>query len=93
MTLLARNPRTAFRSYDSQTLVITADDSKVHVLNETSGAIWELLEKGALTIDSIADSLEQAFDCAREEIMQGVTSFAATGLKAGFLISEDRGNA
>lgn len=88
MNAVGRNPRTACRRYDTQTLVITPDDSKVHTLNETATMLWEALGQGTCTAATLFDRALQEFDGEPEQVKNDIAVFIATGLDRGFLVRE-----
>ena len=65
-TKIKKNPRTAWRKYDENALLITPDDSKIHKLNETATFIWEMLQDKTLSINEIAQEIVNEFEVSIE---------------------------
>ncbi len=57
-----RNPQTAGRVIDGQAFVVTADDNKLHTLNDAATHLWKLSADG-LSADTAAGAL-----CAEYEV-------------------------
>jgi len=58
-----KHPLTAGRLVDGLAFVVTAEDNKLHTLNDTASHLWQLCDDG-LTVEAAAESLVESFDVA-----------------------------
>ena len=75
MEKFIRNPRTAWREYDGQVMVITPDDSKLHTLNESGSFLWKSLGEDGDTQDGLVAKLLEEFEVTQEEAKKDTKAF------------------
>ncbi len=71
-----QNPRTAGRIIDGLAFIVTPDDNKLHTLNATGTAIWELTESPR-SLDEIVAALAARFDVDGERARADAIGFCA----------------
>lgn len=72
---ISRNPRTAFRTFDGVTLIITPDDRRVHRLNATGSFIWDRVGEKEMTRAELAHEMEREFDAPLPQIEKDLDRF------------------
>jgi len=73
---LVRNPRLAWREVEGEILIVSAEDSRVHELNETASAVWKHAD-GTKTADEIAAKLAAEFEVELETARADVAELVA----------------
>jgi hypothetical protein len=91
MELIRRNPRTAWRRYGADMLVVTIDDRMVHKLNETGMAVWEAVDGDGFPVESVVDKMETRFEAPRMEIAGDVETIVDAMVDKKILIREKAG--
>lgn len=84
--LITRNPRTAFRRYDGVTLVITPDDRRVHRLNPTGSFLWDKVGETGMTLQALAQAMEQEYDAPLPRIKTDLALFVRELVEKDILI-------
>jgi hypothetical protein len=69
-----QNPRTAWRVYDGQAVIVSPDDSTLHTLNEVGTLVWVAAD-GRHDVAAIVERICQEFDVARERAEADVQRF------------------
>jgi len=70
-----RNPRTAWRQYGDQVMVITPDDRRVHQLNETASFLWNAVGEGEVEAPHLCEQLVKHFEVDPGRAKKDVTRF------------------
>jgi len=86
--LVKRNPRTASRQYEENTLVITPDDRQVHTLNATGTFLWNAIGEQGAEKDALLRKMAEAFDAPEETLRQDMDAFISELEGKGALIQE-----
>jgi len=63
-----QNPKTAGRVIDGQAFVVTPHDNKLHTLNGSGAAIWDLAERGC-TVEEVVALLTRRFEVDAERAL------------------------
>ena len=71
-----QNPRTAWRVYDGQAVIVSPDDSTLHTLNEVGTLVWEVAD-GRRDVAAIVARVCEAFDVTPERAEDDVRRFVA----------------
>ena len=71
---LARNPRTAWRVYDGEAVILLAEDSTLNTLNPVGTLIWEGAD-GKTPLATIVDRICAEFDVEPAAASRDVTGF------------------
>lgn len=83
MTTYKKHPLTAGRIVDGQAFVVTADDNKLHTLNETGTEIWALAQEG-FTAEQAAEMLVSKFEIdlatATRDVLESLEDFVSQGI-------------
>ena len=78
-----QNPRAAWRVYAGQAVIVSADDSSLHMLNPVGTAIWTAAD-GGTDVDMIVGRVCAAFDVdpapARSDVVELIQSLVDRGL-------------
>ncbi len=67
-------PQLIWRELDDGTVVVTPDEGKVRVLNQTGTNIWLQID-GKHSLLDIADQLAEDFDVSQEQAVSDVNAF------------------
>lgn len=89
MNKIFRNPRTSWRKYGTDMLVITNDDKMVHKLNETGSSIWELTGPDGILVSDMIDRLTVLFDGDSIKISQEVSVFLGELCGKGVFVQQE----
>jgi hypothetical protein len=79
-----QNPRTAWRVYDGQAVIVSPDDSTLHTLNAVGTLVWEVAD-GRRDVAAIVARVCEAFDVAPERAEDDVRRFVGELLTRGLL--------
>ena len=82
-TRIGRDSKTASRIIDSEAIVLTPLDSKIHSVNEVGTRIWELLaEKPTVekVLSTICDEFEVDRDIAQKDINEFLNNLIDRGM-------------
>ncbi len=74
---LTQNPRTAWRVYDGEAVVLCPDSSTLNTLNAVGTLIWESAD-GMTPVGAIVARICQEFDVDPERAARDTTAFIAT---------------
>lgn len=80
----ARNPDTAWRAIEEETVVVYPRDGMIRVLNETGNRIWELCD-GNISSGDIAGVIHEEFEVSLEDAMSDVDAFLASMDEKGLI--------
>lgn len=80
---LHQSERTACRVIDGKAVVITIDQSELHVLNSVGTRVWELSDGRAMR--SVVDQIVEEFEVTRLCAVEDVVAFARKMLAVGAL--------
>jgi len=72
--ILARDENVAWRVIDGEAIILSAEDSSVHSLDEVGTRIWELAD-GKKTVQEIIDTLHDEYDVELDQLKQDVVDF------------------
>lgn len=82
-TIVTRNKDVAWRIIEGEAILISAEDSMLHSLDEVGTRIWELAD-GSNTIKQIAqkifDEYEIDLETAQDDVVEFVTNLASEKL-------------
>ncbi|MBN1426123.1 PqqD family protein [Candidatus Fermentibacteria bacterium] len=82
--VVARNKDVAWRVIDGEAILISAEDSMLHSLDEVGTRIWELAD-GATTVRSIIESICGEFEVedtqAENDVLEFVTNLSSDKLR------------
>jgi hypothetical protein len=87
--MLKRNPRTAWREYGDQLVVITTDDTMVHTLNTTAAFIWKAIGKRGMYRERLEEIVREEFDVAEERMQKEIDTFIRTGIDKKIISCEN----
>lgn len=73
---LTQSPRTAWRVYDGEAVVLCSDDSTLNTLNAVGTLIWESAD-GKTPVNAIVASICEAFDVDPEQAERDTLVFIA----------------
>ena len=76
ITLTATGWELVWHEWDDVYIVYQPASSETHIFNDTTAAVLQSLENGALTMAVVADLTAQALDIEREKLLNGDLSFA-----------------
>tara|TARA_R110002096_G_scaffold16898_2_gene57698 strand:- start:29904 stop:30176 length:273 start_codon:yes stop_codon:yes gene_type:complete len=83
MIVYRKHSLTAGRIVEGLAFVVTADDNKLHTLNETGSEVWALAASG-VTVDEAAEALVKLFQVdlptARADVLSCLESFVERGI-------------
>jgi hypothetical protein len=71
-----------FRRIDDSTVVVDPARRLVHVLNETAGRLWELIEVPRTAVELVA-ALDAEYEAAPDELAQAVAECLAELVQKG----------
>ena len=79
-----RNPGIRSQDLDGETLLYTADEQAIHILNPTAHRIWELCD-GEHTVEDMAQTLQETFFIRKEydvirDVRRTLEEFVTKGL-------------
>jgi radical SAM protein with 4Fe4S-binding SPASM domain len=74
---IARNPRTASRTWPAETVVYLPDGNTIHSLNETASVVWEFLIHRP-TVAQIVRHVAHEFEVSEEQATQDVKTLLET---------------
>ena len=83
MTVYKKHPLTAGRIVDGLAFVVTADDNKLHTLNETGTEIWALASSGVTheqACQVLVEKFEVTVETAREDVAACLELFVNTNV-------------
>jgi len=72
--VLARDENVAWRVIDGEAIILSAEDSSVHSLDEVGTRIWEMAD-GKKTIKEIIEALLEEYDVEFDQLKQDVIDF------------------
>ncbi len=72
--VVSRNKDVAWRVIDGEAILICAEDSMLHSLDEVGTRIWELAD-GVNTVRDIVDAIYGEFEVERSKAEQDVVEF------------------
>ena len=85
--VVSRNKDVAWRIIENEAILISAEDSMLHSLDEVGTRIWELSD-GSNTVEQIIDTIFDEYEVDREtaekDVIEFVTNLASE--KLGLLI-------
>ena len=88
--VVSRNKDVAWRIIENEAILISAEDSMLHSLDEVGTRIWELSD-GSNTVEQIIDTIFEEYEVDREtaekDVIEFVTNLASE--KLGLLIVSD----
>jgi len=70
----AQNPRAAWRVYEGEAVIVSPEDSTLHVLNPVGTLIWEAAD-GRTALATIVGRVCEAFDVDRVTAVRDATTF------------------
>ena len=73
-----------FREINGETVLLTPENSTVHVLNEVGTKIWSLTEK-PITVQSIVGAIIEEYDVSPEVLHKDVKRFISELISKGVL--------
>ena len=73
---LMQSPRTAWRVYDGEAVILWPDDSTLNTLNPVGTLIWEAAD-GQRPLSAIVAMICEEFDVDPERAKQDATAFVA----------------
>ena len=79
-----QNPRAAWRVYAGQAVIVSTDDSSLHMLNHVGTAIWTAAD-GGTDVDAIAERVCAAFEVDRAQARSDVVRFIESLVERGLL--------
>ena len=88
---VARNPRTAWRVYDGEAVILLAEDSTLNTLNAVGTLIWETAD-GKTPVSAIVARICEEFDVESSQAERDATAFIEKLCRRGLVVvSETRG--
>ena len=85
---LTQNPKTAWRVYDGEAVVLHPDDSMLNTLNAVGTLIWEAAD-GKTPVSAIVARISEEFDVKPERAERDVAAFIEKLCQRGLLIVSD----
>jgi hypothetical protein len=79
-----QNPRTAWRVYDGEAVILCSDDSMLSSLNAVATLIWESAD-GKTPVSAIVDNICAQFDVDRERAWRDAAAFIDTLRERGLV--------
>lgn len=83
-TYVMQSPRTAWRVYDGEAVILWPDDSTLNTLNAVGTLIWESAD-GQRSMSAIVARICEEFDVDRARAEQDATAFIAKLRARGLL--------
>lgn len=87
---LTQSPRTAWRVYDGEAVVLWPDDSTLNTLNAVGTLIWESAD-GKSPVSAIVARICEEFDVDPERAKQDTMAFVAKLRARGLLTVSETG--
>ncbi len=84
-----QNPRAAWRIYDGEAVVVSADDSSLHMLNAVATVIWEAADGGS-DLDALVARVRREFEVEPAQARRDVVDFVERLVERGLVTSLDR---
>lgn len=84
-----QNPRAAWRIYDGEAVVVSADDSSLHMLNPVGTVIWDAADGGA-DLDALVARVRREFEVEPERARRDVADFVDRLVERGLITSLER---
>jgi hypothetical protein len=81
---LTQSPRTAWRVYDGEAVVLSPDDSTLNTLNAVGTLIWELAD-GKTPVSAIVARICEAFDVDAKQAERDALAFTLKLRERGLL--------
>lgn len=81
---LARNPRTAWRIYDGEAVILLSEDSTLNSLNAVGTLIWETAD-GVTSLDTIVARICDEFDVEPAQARADAAAFVDKLCRRGLL--------
>lgn len=85
---LTQSPRTAWRVYDGEAVILCPDDSTLNTLNAVGTLIWELAD-GKTPASAIVARICEEFDVEPEQAERDTTAFLAKLRARGLVTISD----
>ena len=85
---LTQNPKTAWRVYDGEAVVLCPDDSTLNTLNAVGTLIWEAAD-GKTPVSAIVARISEEFDVEPERAERDVAAFIEKLCQRELLIVSD----
>ena len=85
-----KHPLTAGRIVEGMAFVVTADDNKLHTLNDTGSEVWALAADG-VTVEQAAKALVEMFEVDLETATEDVSSCLQSFVERGILQVAEEG--
>lgn len=86
-TVIKRAGNAISREINGEVVLLTPEDSTVHVLDEVGSRIWELCSDN-VSIGAIADEIASEYDVTRETAQQDIIEFVGKLLDLGVIKSD-----
>lgn len=84
-----RHPQTAGRIIDGLAFVVTADDNRLHTLNESATRLWKLAQAdGGCTAGQAADALVASYEVDHETALRDAERCLADLARRRILVAE-----
>jgi hypothetical protein len=84
-----QNPRAAWRIYDGEAVIVSADDSSLHMLNAVGTVVWEAADGGS-DLDALTARICREFEIEAERARRDVTAFVERLVERGLLTPLER---
>jgi hypothetical protein len=85
---LTQNPKTAWRVYDGEAVVLCPDDSTLNTLNAVGTLVWEAAD-GKTPVSAIVARISEEFDVEQERAERDVGAFIEKLCQRGLLVVSD----
>jgi hypothetical protein len=86
---LTQSPRTAWRVYDGEAVVLCSDDSTLNTLNAVGTLIWESAD-GKTPVSAIVARISAEFDVEPERAARDTMAFIAKLRERGLVTVSER---
>ena len=86
---IIRNKDIAWQTVEGQVLIVTPDNSTIHILNSTGSEIWGFLEKTKRSIEEIVSYVCDEFEVEKERAFEEVSKFIAELSDKGIILVEE----
>lgn len=88
--LIERNTENFSNYINDEIVMMNIENGQYYLFNTIGTKIWELLENGATTIDSLADQILPEFSIDRETLINDIIKFAKKGKENGLIIISEK---
>ena len=84
-SLISRNREMVHDYLDEHIVMMNIETGQYYRFNEVGTRVWELLENGTQSIETLADKIMAEFNAGRDQVISDIMAFATKSCDQGLI--------